>query len=502
MRCNAILLAPRKRDALTRRQVRYTIYQGKCRGHGPIPPPQMMPALLFPSHWLTLHGMAVASGLLVYVLASHALHQRRHPAAAIGWVMVMVLVPYVGLPLYLLFGTRKLVRSGSHPPLCPEGPAIAGDDAWARQLAAAMGQPPVVSYENLRIHADGAQALQALWEVIDSAGRELDLCTFILGRDEMGNALAARLISKAREGVRVRLLLDGVGRWMGGRRDLHALESAGVQVTLFVPLVHSPLKGRTNLRNHRKLVVADSTRLWCGGRNFAVEYFEGTRKHAPWCDLSFDLRGPLARQAGELFQRDWGFATGLPPIHTQHTTQSASPPFAQVVASGPDQADDTVHALLVTACFNARHRIAAATPYFVPGDALVMALTLAAWRGVTVDLILPLRSNHRMADIARYRALRDLAAAGAQVWFVPYMLHAKAVVVDDALAMAGSLNLDARSLFLNYELMVAFYAAGDVRRFAGWLEGQREKAARYQARKPGLLREMGEGLVLWLAFQL
>ena len=454
------------------------------------------------TYWLSLHGLAVVIGLLVYVLASHTLQQRRHPAAAVGWVLVMVLIPYLGLPLYLLFGTRKLVRSGSHPPLAPPDPSLITDDAWPRQLAAAMGQPPAASYQNLRIHTDGAQALRALWELIDSAEHELKLCAFLLGRDVMGDALVTRLIEKARAGVQVRLLLDGVGRMLGGWPNLRALELAGVQVALFVPLLHSPLKGRTNLRNHRKLVVADEVRLWCGGRNFAAEYFEGTLNHAPWRDLSFDLYGPLARQAGELFECDWAFAKGSPRPEIKHTTQAVPEPVAQIIASGPDQADDTVHALLVTACFNARSRIAAATPYFVPSDELLMALSLAAWRNVKVDLILPIRSNHRMADLARHRSLRDLAAAGARVWFVPYMLHAKAVVIDDVLALVGTANLDARSLFLNYELMVAFYAGADVRRFAGWLEAERERAERYQPRAPGVLRKLIEGLVLWLAFQL
>jgi cardiolipin synthase len=413
-----------------------------------------------------------------------------------------VFIPYVGLPLYLLFGTRKLVRSGSYPPLTPPDPDIAKDAAWPRQLAAAMGQPPVESYQNLHIHADGAQALQALWDVIDSAERELNLCSFILGRDAMGDALAARLISKARAGIKVQLMLDGVGRMMGGWPNLRVLELAGVHIALFVPLLHSPIKGRFNLRDHRKLVVADSVRLWCGGRNFAAEYFEGTRDQAPWRDLSFDLCGPLARQAGELFEHDWAFATNSPRAESKRTTQAVPQPFAQIIASGPDQCDDTVHALLVTACFKARSRIVAATAYFVPSDALLMALSLAARRGVNVDLILPGRSNHRMADLARHRALRDLAAAGARVWLVPYMLHAKAVVFDDAIAMVGSANLDARSLFLNYELMVAFYAADDVKRFAGWIEGHRDEAKRYEAHPPGLLRDLTEGLVLWLAFQL
>ena len=154
---------------------------------------------------LSLHGLVVVIGLLVYVFASHTLQQRRNPTAAIGWVLVIVFIPYVGLPLYLLFGTRKLVRSRSYPQFISPDPDIATDAAWPRQLAAAMGQPPAESYQDLHIHADGAQALQALWGVIDSAERELNLCSFIIGRDAMGDALLARLIGKARAGIKVRV---------------------------------------------------------------------------------------------------------------------------------------------------------------------------------------------------------------------------------------------------------------------------------------------------------
>ena len=453
-------------------------------------------------HWLSLHGLIMALGLLIYVLTTHSLQQRRAPAAAISWVLTIALIPYIGLPLYLLFGTRKLVRSGSGILETTPMPAPNPDDAWPRQLAASMGQPPVASYRNLRIHTDGTQALQFLWKLIDSAERELVLCTFILAGDAMGKELMARLIDKARGGVRIRLQIDGVGRMMGGFVNLHRLKAAGVQVALYGPILHVPFKSSTNMRNHRKMVVADGVRLWCGGRNFSTEYFEGTRKRGAWRDLTFDLEGPLAAQARELFERDWAISSGTPRVESTQAMQSAPEPFAQVIASGPDQADDTVHDMLVTACFKARSRIIAMTPYFVPGDALLMALSLAARRGVMVDLILPKRSNHHMADFARHRALRELAAAGGHVWLVPYMLHAKAVVIDDDLALSGSANLDSRSLFLNYELMVAFYAVADIQRFADFIEKHRETAARYRARKPGLLRDLTEGLVLWLAFQL
>ncbi|MEP7303870.1 MAG: phospholipase D-like domain-containing protein, partial [Caldimonas sp.] len=163
---------------------------------------------------------------------------------------------------------------------------------------------------------------------------------------------------------------------------------------------------------------------------------------------------------------------------------------------------DTVQSLLLSGCFMARRRVLVVTPYFIPDATLLMALTLAARRGVLIDIGLPRRSNHRLADVARHRPLRDLAAAGARIWFEPFMQHAKAVVIDDQLALVGSANLDLRSLFLNYELMIAFYEPADVRRFAVWIEHERKFGERFEPKEPGLIRDLSEGLLLWLAFQL
>ncbi|TFV92565.1 cardiolipin synthase, partial [Oxalobacteraceae bacterium OM1] len=287
-----------------------------------------------------------------------------------------------------------------------------------------------------------------------------------------------------------------------GGVSLRRLEAAGIQVTLFGPLLHPPFKNRANLRNHRKMAVADGTRLWCGGRNFATEYFEGTPARPPWQDASFDLEGPLATQALALFEHDWAYANDGVARQCEAPAPDPSDPVAQVIASGPDQADDTVHDMLISACFKARRRILAVTPYFVPTEALLSALCLAARRDVAVDLVLPLHSNHRMADFVRHRALRALSAAGGRIWQVPYMQHAKTVVFDDDLVLSGSANLDARSLLLNYELMVAFYASADVGRFADYVEMHRKNAIRYRAGKPGLVRDFTEGLLLLLAFQL
>jgi cardiolipin synthase A/B len=462
-------------------------------------------------HLLTLHGIVVALGLIVYVGVARALPQRRDPSAAIAWVVALALLPYVAIPLYLMFGSRKL-RMRDVPALPPVPPPAFDDDEgaslWARRLGRSMGLAPAAPYEALSIHADGAEARRAVLAVIASATRTLDVCTFILARDRLGDEISAALRSKAEQGVAVRLLIDGIGAWLGGRLDVVTLRRAGIEVVKFVPPFCSILRGRANLRNHRKMVIADRARLWCGGRNFAAEYFEGdpARGGIVWHDLSFDLGGELAGRAGEQFEEDWNYASRRSSgAHLVPAPYRIAPPdasLAQLVPSGPEQVDDTVQALLLSGCFMAQRRILAVTPYFILDGGVLMALTLAARRGVVVDLILPRRSNHHLADVARYRPLRTLAAAGARIWFTPFMLHAKVVVIDEQLALAGSANLDLRSLFLNYELMVAFYEPADIARFAAWIERERAAAGRFEPTEPGLLRDLSEGLLLWLAFQL
>lgn len=461
---------------------------------------------------LTLHGLVTVLAVLIYILSSHLMHQRRHPTAAISWMLFILLVPYIALPAYLAFGSRKLPRPRAPKQQLP--PKAIGPASWARDTLIALGQPAPVSYSSLSIHQDGTQARAALLNAIESATFSIDVCTFLIGRDGLGEAVLDALCRKAEQGIRVRLLRDGLGSLMTRPPDLRRLMAAGGECLSFVPPFSSPLKGRTNLRDHRKLLVTDANteraRLWCGGRNLASAYFDGAPGQAPWRDLSFDLQGPLTQQAQALFERDWDFARSpsgrrsLPrtPAHTLPAPELAQSAGAQVVASGPDQADDTLHDLIITAAYRARTRLAMATPYFVPDEALLMALCLAARRGVTVDLLLPARSNHRLSDLARARSLRSLARAGGRIWLAPTMMHAKLVVTDEVLALAGSANLDPRSLFLNYEVMCAFHVTDDVRRFADWFDQERQTARPYVAKAPGLIRDIAEGMLLWLGFQL
>ncbi|HEX6018619.1 MAG TPA: phospholipase D-like domain-containing protein [Burkholderiaceae bacterium] len=442
--------------------------------------------------------------LLVYAVNTHVGAQRRHPSAAVAWVLLIALLPYAGLPLYLIFGSRKFVRPQPHHRAAP-----APRDSSARSATVAtlmgMGLAGPEPQHDVRFHRDGAQAWDELVALAAAARHQLDLCTYRLGNDPLGQQLAELLVQRAAAGVRVRLLLDSIGSLGTSRRLIARLRAAGVQVRWFMPLLHNPMRGRVNLRNHRKLTIADGRRLWSGGRNLAAEYFTGRSGEPAWVDASFTVDGPLAAQARELFESHWRHtdsAADDAPVLPAPAPQDGGRHLAQLVPSGPDQAEDTVHDLLLTEIFRARRQVLVVSPYFVPDDSLLTALCLAARRGVQVELILPERSNHRLADIARQRALRELAAAGARVRMTAGMTHAKAVVIDDTLALCGSLNLDARSLFLNFELMVAFYAPADIAALDGWIAATFGDARDFAARTVSLPRDIFEGLVRWLAFQI
>ncbi len=454
------------------------------------------------ANWLpspSQHFLVVTFALLVYVLSTRVRREQRAPATAIAWVMGLALIPYVTLPMYLLFGQRKLRPDGS-----PRPPRSVPVGHWAADLIESLGLA-APSRCAVRMHPDGEAARDALWAVIGGARERLDICTFIIGNDAFGQEVLARLEQRARAGIQVRVLLDGFGALSLPRGHFDSLRAAGGQVAVFRPFFSLRRTGPRNLRNHRKLTIADDRWLWSGGRNLAGEYFSGNEAHpVAWKDLSFDLKGGVAAAAARQFEHDWASVRRTKPrlVPPDDVPPNETDALAQFLPSGPDQTEDTAHALLIDACFRAEHRIMAITPYFVPDDGLRDALRLAARRGVQVTLAIPARSNHSLADFVRTRAMRDLARAGVTFRMLPFMAHAKAVVVDEDLALCGSINLDLRSLLLNHEAAVVFYGPHEVDWLAQWIETTASAGDTYRARRPGILRDVAEGLLLTIAFQL
>jgi cardiolipin synthase len=445
---------------------------------------------------VTAHTLIVVLSLLTYVLTTRAERERRPPAVAIAWVLGMMALPYAALPMYLLFGRRKLPRRVVPCLAPPTAPTH-----WAEQLLESFGLPGSAP-ARVRMHQNGEEARAALFDVMGRASRRLDICTYILGDDAFGEEVTARLIACVQRGVRVRFLIDGVGALWLPRSWFRRMRKAGAETAVFSPLLARKTQGPRNLRNHRKWVIGDGEILWTGGRNLAAEYFCGTPIAPPWADLSFDLQGPVAASAANQFEVDWTAAGGKPAGRMAVAPEDGASGRTQFLPSGPDQTEDTVRALLMDACFHAGERMLAVTPYFVPDPDLEMAMRLAARRGVKIDLCIPEKSNHRLADFVRNRALRGLSSAGVSIHLLRGMNHAKAVVFDRTLALCGSANLDSRSLMLNYESAVVFYDKRDIEWLVTWIHDLIPGAAAFDNRPPGLWRDLAEGLLLTLAYQL
>jgi cardiolipin synthase len=423
-----------------------------------------------------LHVASVLGLVLGVLLLARELRARRAPAVTLAWFLAIVLVPYLGVPMYLVFGGRKMRRrAASKEPLYGAAGAAKTSDPPIERLLGAAGVAPTTHDNRVTLLGTGEEAYAATLDVVDGAKKTLHVATFILGGDEVGDAVLARMAARAKEGVEVRLLLDAFFSFRASRRALDELRKAGGRVAFFMPLLHVPFRGRSNLRNHRKIVVADGARAIVGGMNLAEEYMGPTPITGRWRDVSLRVEGGAAADLGAIFAEDWAFADGerlrVLPRATDGPANGAGAPL-RIVASGPDVATDTLYDAILFALFSAAERIWIATPYFVPDEALFRALTLACRRGVDVRIVVPSPSNHLSADLAGATYLRAIERAGGAVR--PYtagMLHAKVIVIDRALAMVGSANLDMRSLFLNYEVMAVAYGAREIELVAEWFDG-------------------------------
>jgi cardiolipin synthase len=242
---------------------------------------------------VTLHSLVVVISVLTYVLTTRVERERRPPSIAIAWVLGMIALPYLTLPMYLLFGRRKLPRRVVQwSDTRPHG------GHWAEDLIESFGLAPAAPTA-VRLHQDGGESANALFAAMSCANRRLDISTYILGNDAFGREAMQRMIEHARRGVQVRLLIDGVGALQLPRACFNLLNIAGVETAIFSPLLARKTQGPRNLRDHRKLVIADGAQLWAGGRNLAAEYFVGLGGQKPWQDLSFDLHGPVAAAAAD-----------------------------------------------------------------------------------------------------------------------------------------------------------------------------------------------------------
>lgn len=442
-----------------------------------------------PAVWAAL-GIAVE--LLGLLLIFAVLLERKEPASTVAWALVLIFLPGVGAVLFLMFGRERVrvplrgkeaadrelaARAGpvsarraaapapspslaldSAPPADPPDgdpscPAVLHD---LFHVAAALGAEPTHG-NRVDLLVDGGATYAALEAAIEGARHHVFAEYYLLRPDGTTDWFLALLTRAARRGVMVRLLVDGYGSFWLSRRRLRALREAGGEVVFFLParlILFQPM----NLRNHRKIVLVDGRVALTGGINIGDEY---RGMAAPWRDAHLRVEGPAVLPLALVLAQDWRFAArrDLPAAEIDRARDAPEAPGGATVAvirSGPDITGperETVHRVLFTAIAGARRSVYITTPYFIPDRSILVALQAAAYRGVDVRILFPGKSNHPFVFQAGRSFYEDLLAAGVAIFeYGPGMIHAKTMVVDGAVALVGSANMDIRSFRLNFEV--------------------------------------------------
>ncbi|MEO6875313.1 MAG: cardiolipin synthase [Opitutaceae bacterium] len=434
---------------------------------------------------------SIGGFVLALLLVARLMSQKKAPANTFAWLLVIVLLPYVGVPLYLMFGGRKLRQLAARKaPLTPQLPQQASDKSvfatWpvAHTIMASGAGAPAAG-NRLQLLTTGEDTFHALEQQIRAARHTIHINTFILGRDETGRRVIQLLSERAREGIKVRLLLDAVGCMFVRRSFYASLREAGGEVFKFMPVLPFTSRGSANLRNHRKIAVFDHATAIIGGHNLAREYMGPTPYRKRWRDLGALIEGPAASLLNEVFIADWCFASRQSPEAVRPGQFSDPVPDRgaaelQVVASGPDVPGDPLYEGIISMIQESEKSIWVVTPYFIPDDVLLRSLIVKARAGREVTLMVPERSNHPVTDFARRHYIRELCSAGGRVLlFQVGMMHSKAVIVDDRIGLLGSANFDLRSLFVNFEIGVVVHTAPEALMMKAWAKKQAESCRKF-----------------------
>ena len=408
--------------------------------------------------------------VMQWCLVPHLLAQRnKSPNATLAWLWAILLFPVMGGLAYFLMGSERLYRrrlrfvkdlASRVGPL--EVPFSCSHLYQVPELQLINGYPPTGG-NGAQLLIDGTAFFPVLLQTIAEAKHHLHLEFYIWSMDRTGRTVRDALVTAAQRGVSVRVLLDEIGSVGTLRSFFRKLEKAGGQFSWFHTF--SPLRGRVhlNLRNHRKLVVADGLVALTGGMNIADEYWTGYQgKEPPHRDLHMKVTGPVVTQLAEIFAEDWYFSTGealLDPDLFYPKPPVSGEVEMQMVPGGPDNNLNEIQLSVLAMLHHTQTCLRLMTPYFVPEDAVLSAIQLAAMRGIKVELMVPAKGDHFYLTHVTRSYYDDLLPHGVRIFeYQPCLLHTKVGIIDHHSAMCGSANLDVRSLRINFELNLAFYS--------------------------------------------
>lgn len=422
--------------------------------------------------------------LLLVQFAFVLVREFRHPGKAVAWLMIVLVVPFAGFLLYFFlardYSSRRAIRRQSKRrekeaetfmadvlgTEQSEGdrPLPAGLEEAHSQLIGYlrhMADAPITRGNTADVYATGEPLYEAMMAAMEQARDHIHAAFYIIRDDEIGRQFKEIWMRKARAGVKVRILYDGVGSYPLKRRFVADLRRSGVETCIFLPPLMALVARRINYRNHRKMLIVDGHAAFIGGYNIGEEYVGRDPKLGFWRDTHLKIGGKAALCIQRLFLSDWALAAGKfpdPLARYYPPVISSGKEAVQVIAGGPDKDRDVICGTIFAAINAARKSVFITTPYFIPDPGMIAALKSAATAGIDVRIILPGKSDSRLVHGASLSYMEEMLQAGVRGFlYQKGFIHAKVVIVDEQIATTGTANMDMRSFFSNFELNVMLF---------------------------------------------
>ena len=412
--------------------------------------------------------------ILGIAAAIDAIMSARTPQGAVAWSVALVSFPFVAVPAYAVLGRSKFegtleayaenqekidaLISEFHANLAPWSVSDESRHPHYRAIRKLAGLE-LTTANRVELLIDGEATFNSILAGIAKAKAYVLVQFYMFHDDGIGRRVQQAMIDRAKAGVRVYMLYDEIGSKGLPEGYLEALRAAGVEVSSFKPTQGKRNRFQLNFRNHRKMVVVDGVTGWVGGHNVGDEYMGLDPEFSPWRDTHVQLEGPVVLQLQAVIISDWYWATReLPDVDWQPRPAEDGDVEAMIIASAPTQRLETAGLLFVTALNSAERRIWLSAPYFVPDEAVMKALELAALRGVDVRIITTGKGDSLPVHLAAFHYIGQLRDLGIRFYaYKPGFLHEKVMLIDDNVSTVGTANFDNRSFRLNFEV-TAFIA--------------------------------------------
>ncbi len=428
--------------------------------------------------------MGLAVYFLIFFTAVRIIYDTGNSSKALGYLLLVVTLPVVGSFIYFTLGVnyrkqriyskklrantrlvksiRERYRAATERLIERNAPQLGGHADLAELLFKESLEP--LSPNKVTLLTNGEGKFPSVLEALQSARQHIHIEYYIYEEDAIGSQIMEVVMSKAREGVKVRFIYDDFGSSRLSRRFLNRLKASGVEAYPFYRVYLPILASRINYRNHRKIVVVDGKVGFVGGINVADRYLNGKVTAKYWRDTHVRIEGPAVWSLQYPFLADWNFCSGQNVAPSEElfpqarATAADARELVQIVAGGPDYPQPTIMLSYFAAIAAAKERVYLTSPYFIPNISIFDALRKAGLCGKDVRILVPRSSDLSFVDAASRSYFLDLLECGVKIYlYKKGVVHTKSLVVDDCLSIVGTANVDYRSFDLNFEINAVIY---------------------------------------------